>query len=239
MLQWPWKRNSEQKLPPLAKGTSTVFASVRARAKRPRTRRPRSQASLGVAGLLAGAAPTKQKRQARGHKAAPQTPPPPTAADGRASGPTRLREPTARGAARRGLHKTQISSPTRLGCPTTHGDRIKTPREPFSSDTRTPKICGRDPLRRTSNKPLVPREQGEEAAADEWGIIAPDRDGRLSCGRTKSETSQERPRKRCKESKGGPEGRDALRNKAIKVLRRGRGRAIAETDHQGPTAKNF
>ena len=35
--------------------------------KRPGTRRPLNQASLGVAGLRAGAAPTKQKRQARGH----------------------------------------------------------------------------------------------------------------------------------------------------------------------------
>ena len=39
-----------------------------------------------------------------------------------------------------------------------NGDRIKTPREPVPRDARTEKIRRRDPLRRTCNKPLVPRE---------------------------------------------------------------------------------
>ena len=44
----------------------------------------------------------------------------------------------------------------RLGCPTSHGDRIKTPREPFSSYKRTPQICGRDALRRARHFSFVP-----------------------------------------------------------------------------------
>ena len=62
---------------------------------------------LGVAGLWrVRHPPTKQKRQARG-QAARRRAPPPTAAAGRASGPIRVKDPTARGAARRKLPKVQ------------------------------------------------------------------------------------------------------------------------------------
>ena len=142
-----------------------------------------------------------------------RTPADATAADGRASRPTRLTErPPA------GLPAGSCPSPNKqpkklfetLAARRQHGDRIKTPREPFSSYKRTKTKCSRDALRRARHFSFVPREQSEKAETDEWCFITSDRDGRRASRRTKSETSQKRFGKRRSQGKGGPQGRDAL-----------------------------
>jgi hypothetical protein len=113
VLQWPWKRNSEQKLPALAKGTSTFYPFE----DEPNVNGPVAP-HRGVPGRCGppGGCGTHQTKSGR-HAATklPRRRPVPTPADdGRASRPTRLTEPTARGAARRKLPKYKNKQPKKL-----------------------------------------------------------------------------------------------------------------------------
>ena len=175
-------------MPRYLRALALFLHPCRARAKRPRTRRPRSQASLGLSRRAgANAHQTQKPRAGCPARARQPTRPQPTAAPaGRLD--SRNRRPAGLPAG--GCPRTNTSSPKRLGCPTSHGDRIKTPREPLPSDARTEKIGRRDPLRRARHFSFLPGEQGEEAATDEWGVIPANRDGRRASRRTKSEACE-------------------------------------------------
>ena len=102
------------KVPSLAKGTSTFLHPSEREPNvpgpvAPAARRPwASQASWRVRH-------PKHKSGRHAAKAARRRPPEPTPADDlRASRPTRLTEPTARGAARRKLHKDKNKQPKKL-----------------------------------------------------------------------------------------------------------------------------
>ena len=184
-------------MPRYLRALALFLHPCRARAKRPRTRRPRSQASLGLSRRAGANAHQTQKPRAGCPARArqPSRPQPPAAPAGRRDSGNR---PPA-GLPAGGCPSTK--SFLRLGCPT-DGDRIKTPREPVSSYKRTKTKCSRHPLRRTRHFSFLPRQQGEKAATDERGVIASNRDGRRASRRTKSETSQKRPREGRPESTG-------------------------------------